>query len=62
MLGIEEDKVMGNGLLGCAEWEISRIFGLEFEFRAALLQNFDNGIARNRETLLIRILLTWIIW
>ena len=55
MLGIVEGKVMGNGLLECGAWEISRIFGLNFEFQAVLLRNFDSGIARKRETLLISV-------
>jgi hypothetical protein len=54
-VGSEEGKVMGNGSLECAAWEISRIFGINFDFRAALLRNFGNGIARKRETLLMRV-------
>ena len=49
MLGIEESQVKGNGLLECAAVERSRIFGLNFGFCAALLQNFDNGVARKRD-------------
>jgi hypothetical protein len=52
VLRTAEGKVMVNGLLECAAWEISRIFGLNFEFRAALLQNFHKGIARKWETFL----------
>jgi len=55
VLGIVEGKVMESGLLECGAWEISRIFGLNFEFQAVLLRNFDNGIARKRETLLISV-------
>ena len=48
VLGSEVGKVMGIGLLECAAWGISRIFGMNFEFQAAFLQNFDKGIARKR--------------
>ena len=44
VLEIIEGKVMGNGLLGCAAWEISRIFGMNFEFRPALLQIFGSKL------------------
>jgi hypothetical protein len=55
VLGSEESKVMENGLLECAAWDISRILGFNFEFQVALLQNFDVGIARKRETLLMSV-------
>jgi hypothetical protein len=55
VLGNVEGKVMGNALLQCVTLEISRIFGQNFEFPATLLQNFDNGIARNRKTSLISV-------
>jgi hypothetical protein len=61
VLGCEEGKVMGNGLVECAAREICRLFGLNFEFQAALLQNFYNGVSSKLEILLmsIRLFLAW---
>jgi hypothetical protein len=47
VLGIEEGRVMGNGLLECAAWEISTIFGPNFEISKIFGLNFE--ISKNRK-------------